>query len=160
MVSCGDQSQATNWDAVATVRMSDRGEVHGVESEDETFRKLIRRLSRKLYPPFPEAGVRSGDLLLAADMDLSALAGANMRGTNAGVVRGLALFEGRRVVVLDLTFEIVTDGTAMNGSGSGYGLLDVETGAWLHTELSAAVEMETNGQPTMFSMTQVMTTGF
>ena len=165
----GMERQQIDWRVRATIRMSDRGEVREIETQDQesgdaglvTARQLMSRLSTKLFPRFPESGVKTGDELLSFDMDLSALSGlgTTMRGTSAGIVRGVADFQGRRVIVLDLTLNIETEGTDANGSGSGYGLLDIETGAWLYSEFSAAMDVEMEGQPMTLQMTEVTKTG-
>ncbi len=162
VVVYGDRRQQTEWGAVATIRLSDRGELGEVKSEDQKFRRLVSRLSRKLYARLPEGGVKTGDELLSLDMDLSAFAGlgATVRGKSARVVRGMAKHESRRVIVLDLTLVIETTGPGMNGSGTGYGLLDAETGAWLYSEFSVAIDGVMDGQPMTFKMTEVTKTGF
>ena len=143
-------------DLVVEIRTSDRGEIQDViiqgmdtpTNKSAAFEQQVTALFRALMPELPAGGVRTGDELFAVEFDFAGLTGGgqSMTATSSGTVRGLATYNGRRVLVVDMTMTIRSTMVSMNGTGFGVGLMDIENGGWLYSDSSMTMNMELEGE--------------
>ncbi len=78
-------------------------------------------------PTYAERGVRSGDVVNDAQGQE-----AFVRFRRRMVVRGLSTFEGKRVLVVDRTLTVSSQGTGT--AAQGYGLIDLNTGFLIYSD--------------------------
>jgi hypothetical protein len=93
----------------------------------ELFPRIARAAADSAQPTFPERGVRTGDVVNAAQADDSWL-----QFRTRMVVRGLSTFEGKRVLVVDQNDMMSTQGKGT--SSKGYALIDLNTGFMIYSD--------------------------